>query len=54
MNRFLLPLAGFALLAIVLGVGIRHSKTKGVVVSPLIGRPAPDYVLPNLIEPAEK
>lgn len=51
MNRFLLPLAAFVLLAIVLGVGIRNSDTKGVVASPLVGRPAPQFVLPNLLDP---
>jgi len=50
-NRFLLPLAVFALLAIVLGIGIKNSDTKGVVASPLIGRAAPEFVLPNLLDP---
>jgi len=50
-NRSLLPLAAFALLAIVLGVGIKNSKNKGIVASPLIGRAAPDFVLPNLVDP---
>ena len=54
MTRFLLPLAAFVLLAIVLGVGIKQSKTKGIVVSPLIGRAAPDFSLPNLLDPETK
>ncbi len=51
MNRYLWPLVAFALLAIVLGVGIKNSKTKGVVASPLIGKAAPDFVLPDLRDP---
>lgn len=54
MNRFLLPLVAFGLLAILLGIGIRQSKTKGVVASPLIGRAAPQFVLPDLLDPAVK
>ena len=49
MTRYLLPLAAFALLAVVIGVGVRHSKDKGVVASPLIGRPAPQFTLPDLL-----
>jgi cytochrome c biogenesis protein CcmG, thiol:disulfide interchange protein DsbE len=52
MNRFLVPLAVFALLAIVLAIGIRHSPDKGIIVSPLIGKPAPQFALPALLEPA--
>lgn len=54
MNRFLLPLAAFVLLAIVLAIGIKQSNTKGVVASPLIGRSAPAFVLPNLLDPAAR
>ena len=54
MTRYLLPLAAFVLLAIVLGVGIKQSKTKGIVVSPLIGRDAPDFALPDLLAPPKK
>lgn len=50
MNRALLPLAAFALLAIVLGVGIYRSPDKGTIVSPLIGRSAPDFKLPSLTD----
>ncbi|HLY53067.1 MAG TPA: DsbE family thiol:disulfide interchange protein [Steroidobacteraceae bacterium] len=48
MNRFLVPLAAFALLVVVLAIGIRHSPEKGVIPSPLIGRPAPQFALPDL------
>jgi cytochrome c biogenesis protein CcmG, thiol:disulfide interchange protein DsbE len=51
MNRFLVPLGVFALLAIVLAIGIRHSPDKGIIVSPLLGKPAPQFALPALLEP---
>jgi cytochrome c biogenesis protein CcmG, thiol:disulfide interchange protein DsbE len=51
MNRFLLPLAVFVLLAVVLGIGIKHSPEKGVVASVLIGKPAPQFSLPSLADP---
>jgi cytochrome c biogenesis protein CcmG/thiol:disulfide interchange protein DsbE len=50
MNRFILPLGIFALLAIVLGIGIKHSPEKGMIPSPLIGKPAPDFTLPVLTD----
>lgn len=52
MNRSLLPLGGFALLAVVLGIGIRHAPDKGVIASPLLGKPAPQFSLPELTQPA--
>jgi cytochrome c biogenesis protein CcmG, thiol:disulfide interchange protein DsbE len=52
MNRFLLPLAAFALLVAVLAIGIRHAPEKGVIASPLLGRPAPQFALPELTQPA--
>jgi len=52
MNRFLLPLGLFVLLAAVLAIGIRHSPEKGVIASPLIGKPAPQFALPSLTDPA--
>jgi cytochrome c biogenesis protein CcmG/thiol:disulfide interchange protein DsbE len=48
MNRFLLPLGVFVVLAIVLAIGIKHSPDKGIIVSPLIGKPAPQFNLPIL------
>lgn len=50
MNRFLLPLGVFALLAIVLALGIKHSPEKGIIPSPLIGKPAPQFALPVLTD----
>lgn len=52
MNRFLLPLGAFALLVIVLGVGIQRSGQKGTIASPLIGRPAPAFELTSLTDPS--
>lgn len=53
MNRFLVPLGVFAVLTLVLFVGIRHAPEKGVIASPLIGKPAPEFVLPSLTDPAQ-
>jgi len=50
MNRFVLPLGIFALLAIVLGVAIKHSPEKGIIPSVLIGKPAPKFTLPVLTD----
>ena len=51
MNRFLLPAGIFALLAVVLAIGIKHSPDKGIIKSPLLGRPAPQFSLPSLADP---
>jgi len=37
MNRFVLPVGIFVLLAVVLAIGIKHSPEKGIIASPLIG-----------------
>jgi len=52
MNRFVLPLGIFAALALVLAVGIRHSADKGMIPSPLIGKPAPQFTAPVLTDSA--
>jgi cytochrome c biogenesis protein CcmG, thiol:disulfide interchange protein DsbE len=54
MTRFLLPLGLFILLAAVLAIGIRHSPEKGIIASPLLGKPAPPFSLPNLTNPARE
>ncbi|MEP7243491.1 MAG: DsbE family thiol:disulfide interchange protein [Gammaproteobacteria bacterium] len=54
MNKFLLPLAAFVLLAVVLGIGIKRSPEKSVIASVLIGRPAPEFNLPSLTDPTTK
>jgi cytochrome c biogenesis protein CcmG, thiol:disulfide interchange protein DsbE len=51
MNRFALPAAVFALLVVVLAIGIKHSPDKGTIMSPLLGKPAPQFSLPNLTDP---
>lgn len=50
-NRFLIPVVAFALLVVVLAIGIKHSPEKGIIPSPLIGKPAPQFSLPNLEDP---
>ena len=52
--RFVLPLAAFALLVVVLAIGIRESPDKDLIPSPLIGRPAPEFSLPSLTDPAQR
>lgn len=49
MKRFLLPLGLFLVLAIFLGVGLRLDPRE--VPSPLIGKPAPAFVLSTLHQP---
>jgi cytochrome c biogenesis protein CcmG, thiol:disulfide interchange protein DsbE len=51
MNRFMLPLGAFVLLVAVLALGIRHAPEKGIIASPLLGKPAPHFSLPNLTDP---
>jgi cytochrome c biogenesis protein CcmG/thiol:disulfide interchange protein DsbE len=48
MNRFLVPLGVFAVLAVVLAISIKHSPDKGNIPSALIGKPAPQFALPVL------
>jgi cytochrome c biogenesis protein CcmG, thiol:disulfide interchange protein DsbE len=51
--RFLIPLGAFAVLVVVLAVGINHSRQVGVLQSPLIGHQIPDWELPMLTDPAK-
>jgi cytochrome c biogenesis protein CcmG/thiol:disulfide interchange protein DsbE len=50
MNRFLIPLGAFVLLAIVLAVGLKHAPEKGIIKSPLLGKPAPAFTSPLLTD----
>ena len=50
MTRFVLPIVILAALVAVLVVGLKRDPT--LVPSPLIGRPAPDFSLPRLDDPA--
>jgi cytochrome c biogenesis protein CcmG, thiol:disulfide interchange protein DsbE len=53
MNRFAIPLGAFALLAVVLAIGIARSPDKGTIISPLLGKPAPEFALPNLMDASQ-
>lgn len=53
MSRFI-PLAAFALLVIVLAIGIKQSTDKDLIPSPLIGKPAPAFSLPSLTDPGRR
>jgi len=50
-NRFWIPLVAFALLCVVFGVALKRAPEKQFVASALIGKPAPDFVLPDLLHP---
>ena len=54
MNRFLIPLGGFVLLAIVLAVGLKHSPEKGIIASPLVGKSAPAFTTTLLNDTSAK
>ena len=51
MNRFWIPLGVFAALCVVLGVALLRAPDKQFVKSALLGKPAPDFVLPELLKP---
>ena len=50
MNRFALPLVAFALLVVMFGVALKRAPDKQFVKSALIGKPAPEFVLPDLLQ----
>jgi len=50
-TRFLIPLGAFVLLAVILAIGVKHSPDNGVIKSPLINKPVPDFNLPHLQDP---
>jgi cytochrome c biogenesis protein CcmG/thiol:disulfide interchange protein DsbE len=52
--RFLLPLGGFLLLAVILAIGVKHSPDNSVIKSPLINKPIPNFSLPVLQDPSRK
>lgn len=54
MSKFVAPLIGFALLVLVLAVGLKHAPEKSVIASPLVGKPAPEFALPDLLDGARK
>jgi len=51
MNRFILPIGAFALLVVVLAIGIQRAPSKSVIPSALLNKPAPEFVLPELGSP---
>jgi cytochrome c biogenesis protein CcmG, thiol:disulfide interchange protein DsbE len=51
MNRFLLPLGAFALLVIMFYIGVQNSPNRSTLTSVLVGRPAPEFTLPNMQNP---
>ena len=52
MNRFLLPLGLFIVLVGFLAIGLTLDPRE--VPSPLVGKAAPDFTLPQLADPARK
>jgi cytochrome c biogenesis protein CcmG/thiol:disulfide interchange protein DsbE len=50
MNRFVLPMAVFVPLVVILAIGIRHAPEKDIIASPLVGKPAPSFSLPDLAD----
>jgi cytochrome c biogenesis protein CcmG/thiol:disulfide interchange protein DsbE len=49
MNRFILPIVGFFVLAVFLWVGLQKGSPE--LPSPLIGKPAPEFSLETLADP---
>jgi cytochrome c biogenesis protein CcmG/thiol:disulfide interchange protein DsbE len=54
MRRYVWPLLAFALLVVVLAIGLRHAPEKGVIKSPLLGKAAPQFAIPDLKDPTRK
>jgi cytochrome c biogenesis protein CcmG, thiol:disulfide interchange protein DsbE len=52
--RFTIPIVLFALLVVVLAIGIKQSPDKDLIPSPLIGKPAPAFSLPSLTDPGKR
>jgi cytochrome c biogenesis protein CcmG, thiol:disulfide interchange protein DsbE len=51
MNRFAIPLAIFAVLVVVFAVALKRAPEKQVMQSAMIGKPAPEFTLPDLLQP---
>jgi len=54
LNRFVVPVVVFLVLAGVLYVGIQHSPNKSTMVSALLGKPAPAFELPVIGDASRK
>ena len=50
MNRFALPMAVFVPLVVILAIGVRRAPEKDIIASPLIGKAAPEFSLPELAD----
>ena len=50
--RFVVPIAVFALIAVFLLLGLKPGRDPKEIPSPLIGKPAPAFELPSLLEPS--
>lgn len=48
MNRYVVPIGVFALLVVVLAIGIGRAPEKSIIKSVLLDKPAPQFVLPQL------
>lgn len=53
MNRFAIPLAIFAALVVLFAVALKRAPEKDLLPSALIDKPAPEFVLPDLLKPGE-
>lgn len=51
MNRFAIPLVIFGLLVVLFAIALQRAPEKTVIPSALIGKPAPEFVLPDLLKP---
>lgn len=51
MNRFWIPLGVFVALVVVFAVALKRAPEKQFVQSALIGKPAPEFNLPDLLNP---
>lgn len=52
LNRFMLPLAGFLLVAVIFAISLMRAPPDGnrVIQSALLGSPAPDFALPDVVD----
>lgn len=51
--RLLIPLGVFLALVVLLVAGLYTAEQRQIVVSPLVGQPAPQFELPDLFEPEQ-
>lgn len=54
LNRFAIPLAVFAALVVVFAVALKRAPEKQLVRSALLGKPAAEFQLPDLLRPGEQ